>query len=131
MPEHAENPRRSRSPLSRIPLLCVLSLIAMLPWPAAGTALLRSQFDDWSEAIFMLGGVTAIPAMIVAVFGAPDSVYVAIMVIVWVAAWIAPPFIWLRRTPRLGRVLVVLGSQSAFSLVQAMMGVMLVIGKSV
>ena len=102
-----------------------------LPWPIAGTAAVYTQFDEWSEAIFMLGGVTAIPAMIVSLFGAPDSVYAAVLVVVWITAWILPPFIWVRRQHGLGVSLAILGSQSTFSLLQAMVGVLMVSGKSV
>jgi len=131
MTDRGDRDDSARAALGRTLLVCLSSLLVMLPWPLAGIAAVHAQFDEWSEALFMLGGVTAIPAMVVALFGAPDSVYAAVLVVVWIAAWLTPPIVWVRQTRRLRVVLVMLGAQAGFALLQAMAGAMLVIGKSV
>ena len=104
----------------------------MAPWPLLGTVIMHRQFDEASEVFLFLGGVTMFPLMILALFGSiPETAIIVVVSTVWLAA-AALPDIWLRRRLRSWRaVTVLLAVQSAFSLAQALMGALLVIGKNV
>lgn len=112
--------------------LCVASLAVMAPWPLLGTLLLHAQFDRPSEAFMFLGGITLFPLLILAVLGnPPEEVLLVIVALVLLAAALLPDF-WLReRLVSRGAVVGLLAAQSAFALAQALMGAMLIIGKSV
>lgn len=116
----------------RLLSLCLGSLAVMTPWPVLGILLTRSSFDEPSEAFLLLGGVTMFPLMLLALFGTvPKVVLIALLMLVWLAAAVVPG-LWLRRrlTSRRG-VIGLLGVQTAFSLAQAAMGALLVLGKNV
>ena len=104
----------------------------MLPWPLLGTTLLHSAFDKASEAILFFGGITLFPLMILALFGSgSEEVLISICMIVWLAAAVVPD-LWLRHRLRSWMAIgVLLGAQSAFSLAQAAMGALLILGKNV
>ena len=119
------------SPLRAL-ALCLASLAAMAPWPLLGTLLLQAQFDRPSEAFMFLGGITLFPLMILALFGNPsEELLIVVIAMVWLSAALLPDF-WLRkRFASWGAVGGLLAAQSAFALAQALMGAMLIIGKSV
>jgi len=104
----------------------------MLPWPLLGILLMQSLFDKASEAFFFFGGITLFPLMILALFGSPsEEVLITLFMLVWLAA-AAVPDLWLRRRLKSWMAIgVLLGVQSAFSLAQALMGALLIVGKSV
>lgn len=108
------------------------SLAVMAPWPLLGNLLMRPMFDEASEAFLLFGGITLFPLMILALFGSPpEEVLIAAFMLVWMMAAVVPN-VWLRR--RLvswWAVIALLGAQLLFSLAQAAMGAMLIIGKSV
>jgi len=112
--------------------LCLGSLVVMAPWPLLGILLTRSTFDEASEAFLLFGGVTLFPLMILALFGpVPEEVLVSLLMLVWLAAAVVPG-IWFRRRLRSWMAVgVLLSIQSAFSLAQATMGALLVLGKNV
>ena len=112
--------------------LCVGSLVVMTPWPLLGIELTRPQFDTASEAFMLFGGITMFPLLLLALFGpASEEVLIVLMMLVWVAA-AAMPVLWLRRRLRSWMAIgVLLSVQSAFSLAQAAMGALLILGKNV
>lgn len=112
--------------------LCIGSIAVMLPWPLLGILLLQSSFDRASEAFLFFGGITLFPLMILALFGSTsEEVLVVLLMLVWLAAAVVPG-LWLRgRLSSRTAIGDLLGVQSAFSLAQAVMGAMLIIGKSV
>lgn len=111
--------------------LCIGSLAVMAPCPLLGIALTRSSFDREAESFMLFGGITLFALMILAIFAVADWVYAVLIMLVWFAAAIVPD-LWLRRRltswPAIG---ILLGIQAAFSLAQAVVGALLVIGKSV
>lgn len=121
---------RITTPWHRV-VLGLASLAVMLPWPLLGILLVRSQFDDPSEAAMLFGGVTLFPLIVLAFFGFADAVYAVLMMLVWVAAVVVPGVWFRRRLVSWRAVAGLLGGQSAFSFGQAAMGVMLIVGKSV
>lgn len=116
----------------RVALLCVVSLIVMLPWPLLGILLMRSLFDRATEGFLFFGGITMFPLVILAIFGpVPEEVNIALLMLVWLAT-AAVPAIWLRRRLRSWwAVGGLLGAQAMLSLAQASMGALLIIGKSI
>lgn len=112
--------------------LCLGSIAVMAPWPLLGILLTRSSFDHASEAFMLFGGITMFPLMLLALFGSvPEEVLIVSMMLVWLAA-AAVPGVWLRRRFRTWTAVgVLLGVQSAFSLAQAAMGALLILGKNV
>ena len=128
---HPPAPSRVGTPLRTL-VLCLASLAVMLPWPLLGIALLHSAFDRESEAFMFFGGITLFPLMILALFGSvSEEVLIAIFMLVWLTVAVVPD-VWLRRRLRSWMAIgILLGVQSAFSLAQALMGALLIIGKSV
>lgn len=108
------------------------SLAVMAPWPLFGIVLMQPLFEKSSEAFMLFGGITLFPLMILALFGSPsEEVLITLFMLVWMAAVVVPGF-WLRRRLRSWLAIVgLLGAQSAFSLAQAVMGALLIVGKSV
>lgn len=107
-------------------------MAVMLPWPLLSNLLTRSYFDEGSEFFLLFGGITMFPLMILALFGSPsEEVLIAPIMLVWLAA-VVLPVLWLRRRLTSWRAIGgVLGAQSAFSLAQAVMGALLIVGKNV
>ncbi len=122
----------NRFKFGRILALCLGSLAVMAPWPLLGIMLTRPYFDEASEAFMLFGGITMFPLMILALFGSvSEEVLIVLMMLVWLAAAVVPGF-WLRRRLMSWRAIgVLLGTQSAFSLAQALMGALLILGKNV
>jgi hypothetical protein len=104
----------------------------MVPWPLLGITLLHSSFDRESEAFGLFGGITLFPLMILALFGSvSEEVVISLLLLVWLAAAVVPD-LWLRRRLSSWMAIgILLGVQSAFSLAQALMGALLIVGKSV
>lgn len=124
-------PSKIRTPL-HILALFLASLAVMVPWPLLGILLTRTSFDEPSEAFMLFGGITLFPLMILAIFGSVhQNVLIAIFMIVWVAAAVVPGFGLRRRLDSWSSIVGLLGAQTAFSLAQALMGALLIIGKSV
>lgn len=104
----------------------------MVPWPLLGIVLTQPYFDKGSEAFMPFGGITLFPLMILALFGpVPEEALISIIMLVWLAAALVPD-LWLRRRLTSWRAIGgLLAAQSAFSLAQAAMGALLVLGKNV
>jgi len=112
--------------------LCLGSVAVMTPWPLLGIMLTQPYFDKGSEAFMLFGGITLFPLMILALFGSvSEEVLIVLFMLVWLAAAVLPD-LWLRRRLRSWLAIgVLLGGQSAFSLAQAAMGALLILGKNV
>ncbi|MBX9737630.1 MAG: hypothetical protein K2X32_11965 [Phycisphaerales bacterium] len=124
-------PSKIGTPLRTL-ALCVGSVAVMLPWPLLGILLLQSLFDRPSEAFFFFGGITLFPLMILVLFGFhSEEVLFSLCMLVWLATAVLP-VLWFRGRLRSWTAIgVLLGVQSAFSLAQAVMGALLIVGKSV
>jgi len=110
-----------------------MSLAVMIPWPVAGIALASSFFENDWEASFMFGGVTAIPiAMIALAFGGvSEEGMIGIMFVVWALFLLLPPLLVFMIRPVRWLIITMLACQAAFSMIQAAMGALMVLGKSV
>jgi hypothetical protein len=104
----------------------------MAPWPLVGILLLQAQFDQASEAFMLFGGITLFPLMLLALFGTvPEAVLIVILMLVWLAAAVVPG-LWLgRRLRSWPAIVALLVVQVVFSIAQAGMGALLVLGKNV
>ena len=116
----------------RILALGLASIAVMTPWPLLGILLLHAQFDRASEGFMFLGGITLFPLMILALLGNPSEEFIFVIVsLVWLVAALLPGFLLRKRLVSWSRVAGLLGAQSLFALGQAMMGALLIIGKSI
>ncbi len=124
-------PSKVGTPL-RILALFLGSLAVMAPWPLLGIILTQPYFDKGSEAFMLFGGITLFPLMILALFGSvSEEVLIVLFMLVWLAAAVLPT-LWLRRRlTSWGAIGGLLAAQTAFSLAQAMMGALLIVGKNV
>ncbi|MBX3407769.1 MAG: hypothetical protein KF869_13505 [Phycisphaeraceae bacterium] len=120
-----------RSPRSILALV-LGSLAVMVPWPLLGILLMQSSFDRETEAFMLFGGITLFPLMLLALFGAPsEEVLIGLMMLVWLATAVVPGLMLRRRLRSWLAIGGLLGVQSAFSFAQAVMGVLLIVGKNV
>ena len=108
------------------------SLAVMIPWPLIGIALTHSLFDQASETALLFGGVTGlILAPLTSLFEFSETAFLAGVLAVWCSALILPPLIVLRLRSSRTVIAVLLSCQSAFSLAQAALGALMIVGKSV
>ena len=129
---HMQPQTTSRFRIQRILALGVGPLAVMAVWPMLGYVVLQSSFEHPSDVFFFFGGITLFPLMILALFGSvPQQVLITIFMLVWLAAAVVP-VLWYRRSltswKAIGKML---GAQSAFSLGQAVMGALLMLGRSI
>jgi len=103
----------------------------MLPWPLLAILITHSHFDERGEAILLFGGVTGIPLAVLALVGMPEEMFLPLLVLVWIAAAIVPDLLLARRLSSWHAVFNMLGLQAAFSLAQAVIGAMAIVGKGV
>jgi hypothetical protein len=122
-----DQPRSRRHPA----LLGLLGLAVMLPWPVAGVALNWSQFSSGDEAVLFFGGLTAIPLALLSLVGLPIPVLLVVPLLVW-AAVVVVPGVWVRRSEISHATLIaILAGQAGFSLLQAVVGQLMIWGKHV
>jgi hypothetical protein len=115
----------------RLALLWLVALTVMLPWPAAAVAINWSEVAGGDEAVLFFGGLTAIPLALLALVGLPPSVLVVVPIVLWVAVAAVPGF-WVRRREVSRRTLIaILGGQAGFSVLQAVMGQLMIWGRHV
>ena len=133
----ADAPGRSPAPSlvatpGRSVALHLVSLAVMAPWPLLGILLTQSSFDRDSEAFMLFGGITLFPLMLLALFGSPsEELFIAVLMLVWIAVALLPGVLFRRRLRSRAAIGVLLGAQSVFALLQAAMGALLIVGKSV
>lgn len=112
--------------------LCLGSVAVMVPWPLLGILVMHSYFDRSSEAFMFFGGITLFPLVILALFGSPsEELLIVLLMLVWFATAVVPDLWLCRRLRSWTAIAILLGVQSSLSLSQAMMGAMLIAGKSV
>lgn len=111
----------------------IVSAILMLPWPAmaAGVCLSRSMFDENSEAILMFGGVTLLFLLPLAILGAAEWVFGILIGIVWLSVFFLPHWLAKRGWKACDNLAFVFVAQTAFSVVQAALGALMVLAKGV
>ncbi len=112
----------------------VLSFAAMVPWPVLAILGLRAldAIDKWWELSFVFGGITLLLLIPAAIFiNLPDAAYAATALLAWlVALAIVPPVIRSKWKTRFAMYATIIGL-GVFSLGQALLGAMMIVGKSV
>ena len=136
------NPYESRSedtgdpalPESNTTAVFFGSLAAMLPWPLIATWLCHSMslIDHVNEVALLFGGATCLflfPFMLV--IPLPESVFAALVILVWILALVLPTFrmTYGQHYGKVGMSTYVL--QAMFSIVQAGIGLLIMLGKNV
>jgi len=112
--------------------ICLGSLVVMAPWPLIGIMLMQPYFNKGTEAFTLFGGITLFPLMILALFGSvSESVLIVLFMLVWLMAAVVPD-LWFRHRLRSWKAIgILLSVQSAFSLAQAVMGALLLLGQNI
>lgn len=125
---------RDGQPTTRPPLAILLGagVVAMIPWPMLGVTICIGMLDQANEAYLLLGGVTGLViAPLLLPLQAPDALFSAVILGVWISAWLVPPIVMLRKNWSTTTSIVVVLGQSLFSFSQAAMGVLIIFGKGV
>ena len=119
-------------PISALAIALLKSLGVMIPWPIVGIALSYGMFDQADEAILLFGGVTGLFLVPIMMIGdISEMTFGLVICVVWGVALLLPPIIVHRRFRSRGTRAILLGLQSAFSLAQAAMGILMILGKDV
>ena len=116
-------------------LLWILyTLLVMAPWPIIGIVATNSMrvLDRTDEITFLFGGISLIFLIPLAfVIPMSDTAFGTLAYVIWGLSAVLPPVIVVRRATRLSPLIWMLGTLSAFSLVQALMGGLMLLTKSV
>lgn len=83
-PVHQPAPSEVRTPFSILALV-LGSLAVMEPRPLLGILLMRSLFDNASEAFFFFGGINLFPLMMLALFGSPSE---EVLITLFMRGWL-------------------------------------------
>jgi hypothetical protein len=111
--------------------LCLASIGVMVPWPLLGMLITRSHCEGWGESVLLFGGITGVPLAILALAGLPEPAFMALILLVWLAAAIIPDLWLVRRLHAKHAVIILLGAQGLFAFAQAVMGALMIFGKAV
>ena len=107
------------------------SLVVMIPWPLIGIGLMYGMFDAPDEWVLMFGGISIFVAVPLLVFDVvTEATISAFILAVWMSCLILPPAFMKRKRASGQARAVFLLMQSGFSLGQAAMGVLMILGKS-
>ena len=109
-----------------LPILFLKSCAVMIPWPLLGIVLCHRMFDQPNEAAFLFGGITGIALVWTVFVGLPETAFVVILVVAWCLALVVPPVVMYRRRPSQTAIVVI---QGGFSIAQAALGALMVLGK--
>ena len=133
--DQSQSPKTDETQQDRanIPWMFAASLIAMLPWPliAIGLCVTGSMFEQSNEFILMFGGVTMIFLLPIGMFDPPEWVFTAIFVVVWVFVLLLPVLFAARRKLQRGHLVVAYVLQTGFSIAQAGLGLLMIVGRNV
>lgn len=106
----------------------------MAPWPLFGFVASKSLglIDQNDEIALLFGGITIFPLLIVhALLNTSESMLNILIYVAWFAVAVLPPLMLARWLAKRSRLFWMLGTLSAFSLVQALMGGLMLLTKSV
>lgn len=116
-------------------LRCVLyAILVMAPWPLIGLAITKALgvLGGTNEISLLFGGITIFPLLIVhALLNTSESILNILIYVAWFAVAVLPPLLLARWLEKRSRLFWMLGTLSAFSLVQALMGGLMLLTKSV
>jgi hypothetical protein len=123
--------QQSTPSVRALPMLFLKSFAVMIPWPLLGIILCYRMFDQPDEAVLLFGGITGIAAFIVmAVVDLPDTAFAVIIVVAWCLALVAPPVAMYRWRSSQTAIVALLLIQGGFSIAQAALGALMILGKS-
>jgi len=114
-------------------MIFATSFIAMLPWPliTIGICVAGSLLEQDSDPALMLGGLTTIFLLPIGVFDPPNWVFISIAIFVWILVLVIPALIaccWnlTKEHQCLAYIL-----QAGFSIAQAGIGLLMLLGRNV
>lgn len=109
------------------------SLLAMAPWPLIATSLgmLGRVFEQANDFMLLFGGVTMIFLLPIGLLDPPEWVFVAISAFVWILVLFLPVLVVGSRKRRKVHLAVAFVIQAGFSITQAGLGLLMILGRSV
>lgn len=121
-------------PMNDVPRWSILrSFLVMLPWPmlGIGVCLGLSIFEEASEAVLMFGGLTLIFSLPLGLVVSSEWIFGALIGLVWLLALVLPLWFDEKAMHDKFNVVAILAGQSLFSAIQAGLGFLMILGKSV
>ena len=106
----------------------------MAPWPLIGIVATNSlgMVERNDEIALLFGGITIFPLLIINVLlNTNESILNIMIYVTWFAVAVLPPLLLARWLEKRSRLFWMLGTLSAFSLAQALMGGLMLLTKSV
>ncbi|MHC5028260.1 MAG: hypothetical protein ACYTGR_16020 [Planctomycetota bacterium] len=124
--------QRPASSPTRVFMVTLSGLGVMLPWPLLLLVLLQSHLDQPDEVMLLFGGVTGLLILAVGAVTTmvSEAVFCLAIGVIWALALLLPPICLARRLRSRGVVLWILGGQAVFSIAQALLGAMMIVGKA-
>lgn len=117
----------------KIPLIFLVSVVAMAPWPmiAYGLCMMGSIFEQPSDSILLLGGVTLLLMLPLGLLDPPELVFGVTIGLVWMTVLVLP--VLLAAGARLSRNKLAVAAvlQAVFSATQAGLGLLMLAGRQV
>lgn len=115
------------------PLILLASLAAMLPWPlmAIGFCSSAGLLGEASDSALMFGGITLIFLLPLGFFDPPEWIFAAIFSGVWGLVLVLPALLAASERLRKRHLVFVYVIQAGFSIAQAGLGMLMIVGRTV
>ncbi|MFN3192815.1 MAG: hypothetical protein ACE361_20055 [Aureliella sp.] len=115
------------------PVIILASLAAMLPWPlmAIGFCSSAGLLEEASDSALMFGGITLIFLLPLGFFDPPEWTFAAIFSGVWGLVLVLPALLAASERLRKRHLVFVYVIQAGFSIAQAGLGLLMIVGRSV
>ena len=109
-----------------------MTFVFMVIWPLLGVAASSSMFDKSSEALLLFGGLSLLLLLpIYAFFPLSETMFGVVIIAIWLLLWVAPSIWVTNRSATRQSQIVALALLSAISLMQSVLGFLMILGKSV
>ena len=108
-------------------------MLSMLPWPLFGISLcmMGAIFEQANDFTLLFGGVTLIFLLPLALVDPPEWVLVVIFIFVWIFVFVLPALLVALGKLRKNNLIVAYVLQAVFSVAQAVLGMLMIVGRSV
>ena len=115
-----------------LPTFLLLSFLGMIQWPLLGIALMYPMFDRWSEGMLFFGSLSLLFLLPIYAFITPSELVIGVILIaIWLLAWVCAS-VWVTRGSSTKKwQIVCLSALSFASFIQAALGSLMILGKTV
>jgi hypothetical protein len=130
-PAHEAKAPQDTESVPTLQILLLQSLAVMIPWPLVGIGLMFPMFDEPGEWVLMFGGISILITLPLLMFDVLSETVISVFILaVWTLCLVLPPAAMKRRRASGRARATFLLMQSGFSLGQAAMGILMILGKS-